>query len=150
MLTGARRVGGVSRPYLWHRWVCFLHGCVVNDEWFPLCLKACCHILVNEAASYSLVGVMGLAWLQLHLKKQGAAESSRRRHGNEKWLNMTFTNMATTRFPPFLLTFFIFIFNNNAQTGGDFNTSADVYLPPNGSFHTDICWCTLNPLCCKC
>lgn len=31
--TGARRVGGgVSRPYRWCRWVCFLHGCVVNDE----------------------------------------------------------------------------------------------------------------------
>lgn len=29
-----------------------------------LCLNACCHILVNEAATYSLAGVMGLARLQ--------------------------------------------------------------------------------------
>lgn len=53
------------------------HGCVVNDEWFPLCLKACCHILVNEAASYSLVGVMGLAWLQPHGKQQRATDGDK-------------------------------------------------------------------------
>lgn len=50
--TGAERCRGApARPYRWHRCVCLLHGCVVNDEWFPLCLKACCHIPVNEAAS---------------------------------------------------------------------------------------------------
>lgn len=73
--TGAERCGGApARPYHCRRCVCLLHGCVVNDEWFPLCLNACCHIPVNEAASYSLVGVMGLAWLQPNGKWLRAAE----------------------------------------------------------------------------
>lgn len=69
--------GAPARPYRWRRCVCLLHGCVVNDEWFPLCLNACCHIPVNEAASYSLVGVMGLAWLQPAARH--IAESRRQR-----------------------------------------------------------------------
>lgn len=43
-----------KRPYRWHRCVCFLHGCMFNDEWFPRC-----RVPANEAVSYSLLGVMG-------------------------------------------------------------------------------------------
>lgn len=79
----------LARPHRWHRCVCLLHGCVVNDEWFPLCLKACCHIPVNEATSYGLVGVMGLAWLQPHA-------NSREPPREMDWAEMTFPNMSTT------------------------------------------------------
>lgn len=56
------------------RCVCLLHGGVVKDEWLLLRPKACCHILVNEAASYSPVGVMGLAWFQVEDNEQGVTK----------------------------------------------------------------------------
>lgn len=98
--TGAKPGKGVlARPYRWHRCVCLFHGCVVNDEWLPLCQKACCHIPVNEAASYSLV-VMGLT----PGSRQGAGFRQVIRQ-QWKWKLKVAFPMPTTRFPPSMILF---------------------------------------------
>lgn len=129
--------GAKARSYRWHRRVCLLHDCVLNDEWFPLCQRARCHIAVNEAASYILVGVMGLAWLQLHDKKKGSAQRYKS-HGNESWLKTTFLPSSI------LLSF------SDAQICSDIldprcSDSEDIIITFCRSLYTDICRCTLSP-----
>lgn len=79
-----------------------LRGRTVNDERFPLPSKRLLsHRLSMAAASYSVVGVMGLAWRQRY------GDGGRRRGGGGeggKWFKRTFPNVSTTTRPPLFIS----------------------------------------------